>query len=494
MDAWEQLITRLKEMNDLGFARNLAEWDLEVMMPPGGAASRSRVIATLEGLTHDRLTDPKLGELLTELESQELDEERSASVRVLRRHYDKATKVPGALVKEIAEVTSTGFHAWHEAKEAADFSVFEPHLKKIVALKKEYADAIGYKTERYEALFDDYEPDMPPADAERIFDELARGLAPIFEQVAERAGPRPRWMHRDFDNTKRVEFCAWLAQHVGYDTKDGRLDTSPHPFTIPVGLHDTRQTVQRSSVPVAEAILTTLHETGHALYDLGLPQSDLPINDTPSMGIHESQSRLWENHVGRSAEFCEFVLPHLQERFPELAGLSPDEFHRGINRPERSLIRVEADELTYPLHIIVRFQLELALFRDEIDVSDLRDAWDAGYDKRVGIRPSNDAEGILQDMHWSIGFLGYFPTYTLGTLYAAAFYAKAQEELGDLSDELRKGETGRLLEWLRVNIHSKGYLKPATELARDVLGTDLSVEPFLNHVRSRYSQLYDLSF
>ncbi|MDQ4064726.1 MAG: carboxypeptidase M32, partial [Actinomycetota bacterium] len=352
MDAWEELVTHLKEMNDLAFAGSLAHWDLEVMMPPGGAASRSRVLATLEGLVHDRLTDPKLGELLDELESTHLDDdEKAASVRVLRRRYDKATKVPGALVKEIAETTSNGYHAWHEAKEAADFSIFEPHLKKTVALKKDYADAIGFETERYEALFDDYEPDMPPADVERVFDELATGLSPIFEQVTERVGPRPQWMHRDFDNTKRVEFCDWLARHVGFNTNNGRLDTSPHPFTIRAGLNDTRQTVQRKSVPVAEAVLTTLHETGHALYDLGMPQTDLPINDSPSMGMHESQSRLWENHVGRSREFCEFVLPHLQERFPELSDLSPEEFHRGINRPERSLIRVEADELTYPLHI-----------------------------------------------------------------------------------------------------------------------------------------------
>lgn len=493
MDAWDQVVTRLKEMNDLGFARNLCEWDLEVMMPPGGAESRSRLIATLEGLIHERITDPKLGELLDELGSRELDdEEKRASVRVLRRRYDKATKVPGELVKEIAEVTSNAYHAWHEGKGAADFSIFEPHLKKIVALKKDYADALGYETERYEALLDDYEPDMAPAVVEKIFDELAAGLGPIFEQVTQHAGPKPSWIHRNYDNAKRVEFCNWLAHRVGYDTNAGRLDTAPHPFTIPLGFNDTRQTVQRDSVPVAEAIFTTLHETGHALYDLGIPQTDLPIADTPSMGIHESQSRLWENHVGRSRAFCEFVLPHLKERFPELGGLSPDEFHLGINRSERSLIRVEADELTYPLHIIVRFQLELALFRDELDVADLRDAWDASYEKHVGIRPSNDAEGILQDMHWSIGFMGYFPTYTLGTLYAAAFYAQAQKELGDLSGELRKGETGRLLEWLRDKIHSKGYLKPAPDLARDVLGTDLSVQPFLEHVKTRYGELYDL--
>ncbi|MDQ4065207.1 MAG: carboxypeptidase M32 [Actinomycetota bacterium] len=493
MDAWERLVARLAEMADLRHARNLAHWDLDIMMPPGGAASRARMVATLEGLLHERFTDPQLGDLIAELESQDSDDiERTASVRVLRREYDKATKVPIALVKELAEVTSNSYPVWFEAKTAANFALFEPHLKRIVALKKDYADALGYKTERYEVLLDDYEPDMPPIVVENLFDELALGLAPIFEQVTQRVGARPAWRHRDYDDAKRVEFCTWLAQHVGFDMRTGRLDTSPHPSTIRVGIGDVRQTVERGGGSVTDAVFTTLHETGHALYDQGMPNTDLPIGDSPSMGMHESQSRLWENHVGRSRAFCEFVLPHLQARFPELDDLSSDDFYRGVNRPERSLIRVRADELTYPLHVIVRFQLELALFRDELDVADVRDAWDSAYEKHLGIRPANDAEGVLQDMHWAIGYLGYFPTYTLGTLYAAAFYRKAEEELGDLTDELRKGETTRLLEWLRAKIHSKGYLKPASDLARDVLGTDLSAQPFLDHVKTRYGELYGI--
>lgn len=491
MGTWEKLDERLAELADLRRALSLMHWDMEVMMPPGGAPTRSRSIATLEGMIHERVGDPDLGEIIGKLESTDPDDAaKKATLRLLRKEFDKATKVPADLVKELAEVTSNAYHAWNAGKEASDFSLFQPHLERIVELKKRYADALGWETERYDALFDDYEPDMKAAEVEAVFDELVAGLADLIDPVIMAAGRKPDWLRGDFDDVKRVNFCDWLARHVGFDEAGGRLDTSPHPFTIQVGPADVRQTVQRKGGAIVEAVFTTLHETGHALYDQGLPKGDGPVADTPSLGIHESQSRLWENHVGRSRPFCEFVLPHLKERFPELGTLTPEEFHRGANHPERSLIRTEADELTYPLHIIVRFELELALFRDELTVADLPGAWDASYEKHVGIRPPDHARGILQDMHWSIGYLGYFPTYTLGTLYAAAFFAKAESDLGGLDDDLRKGDPSRLLDWLQTNIHSKGSLKPAPELARDVLGEGLSAQPFLDHVRGRYGALY----
>ena len=494
MDAWEKLDERLAELADLQRASSLLHWDMEVMMPPGGAPSRSRSVATLEALVHERVADPELGNLIGELEATDPeDAEKRATLRLLRRDFDKATKVPAALVRELAEVTGNAYHAWHEGKGASDFTILQPHLERIVVLKKEYADALGWETERYDALFDDYEPDMKATEVEAIFDELVAGLADVIDPVIHAAGPKPLWMHSDYDDAKRIGFCNWLARKVGFDAESGRLDTSPHPFTAGVGPADIRQTVQRNAVPLTEAIFTTLHETGHALYDQGLPKHDGPIADSPSVGFHESQSRLWENHVGRSHAFCEFVLPHLKERFPEIGSLAPDDFYRGANRPERSLIRTEADELTYPLHIIVRFELELTLFRDELSVADLPGAWDATYEKHVGIRPPDHARGVLQDMHWAIGYLGYFPTYTLGTLYAAAFFAKAEDDLGGLEDDFRKGDCSRLLDWLRTNIHAQGAIKTAPELAQDVLGEGLSAKPFLKHVRTRYGELYDVS-
>ncbi len=494
MRAWEQLEERLAELADLRRTLSLMNWDMEVMMPSGGAATRSRSIATLEGMIHERITHSDLGNIIGELEvTDTADVERKATLRLLRREYDKATKVPAELVKELAEVTSNAYHAWHEGKEASDFSILQPHLERIVGLKKEYADALGWETERYDALFDDYEPDMKASEVEAVFDELVVGLSDMIDPVIHAAGKKPDWLRGDFDDAKRVEFCRWLARHVGFDTANGRLDTSPHPFSTQVGPKDVRQTVQRKGGAIVEAVFTTLHETGHALYDQGLPKGDGPVADAPSTGFHESQSRLWENHVGRSRAFCGFVLPHLKERFPEIGTLTPQEFYRGANHPARSLIRVEADELTYPLHIIVRFELELALFRDELSVADLPAAWDAMFEKHIGIRPADHAQGVLQDMHWAIGYLGYFPTYTLGTLYAAAFFARAAADLDGLDEDLRAGDCSRLLGWLRTNIHSKGYLMSAPELARDILGDGLSAQPFLEHVRARYGELYDVS-
>lgn len=493
--AWNRLLPRIEKIVDLWRAINVLHWDMEVMMPARGAATRSRSLATLETLAHERVADPELGELLDELAAQsDLTEEQRASVRILKREYDKATKVPAELVHELAEVTGNAYQAWTEAKEKSDFAVLQPHLERIVELKKQYADALGYASERYDALFDDYEPEMTTGEVESVLRELVDGLKDLIEPILAAAGPAPDWLTGASENGQRLPLSTWLAQHLGFDLEAGRVDTSPHPFTITVGPEDIRQTVRVTSPSIVENVLSTMHETGHALYDQGMPKTDLPIAGTPSMGIHESQSRLWENHVGRSRAFATFLLPHLKERFPAtLRDLSPDDFYSGMNRPERSLIRTDADELTYNLHVVLRFELELALFRDELTVADLPKAWDAGMEKHVGLRPTDHATGVLQDMHWSIGYMGYFPTYSLGTLYAAAFFAKALEELGSLDEDLARGDGSRLLDWLRINIHSKGYLKPAPELARDVLGEGLSARPYLDHIRARYGELYDVN-
>jgi carboxypeptidase Taq len=290
-----------------------------------------------------------------------------------------------------------------------------------------------------------------------------------------------------------MDFSHWLVRQLGFDTDAGRLDVSPHPFTSGVGRADIRQTTRTIPDELMASIYATAHETGHALYEQGLPEEllDLPVGTFPSLGLHESQSRLWENQVGRGRSFTTFMLPHLKEMFPaQLGDVTPAEFYRGVNDVRRTLIRVHADEVTYNLHLALRLEIELALFRDELEVADLPDAWDDAMEKHVGIRPPDAANGVLQDMHWSIGALGYFPTYTIGTLYAAAFFATAEQELGGLEDDLAKGEAGRLLQWLRDNIHSKAYLYPAKELARQVLGSELSVEPFLRYLRQKYSELY----
>ena len=495
--SWERLRPLLDEIADLAAALRLMHWDQAVMMPPAGGAARARAIATLQGLLHARITDAGVATLLEELQADEsLDTDRRAHVRILARDYAKATKVPPELVKELAELEGLAYQAWTEARPASDFSILQPHLERMIVLKKEQADALGWEGERYDALLDDYEPDMKTAEVEAMFADLIKGLKPIVDTVLEAAPHAPDFLSQSYDPAKQEAFSQWLVRQLAFDTNGGRLDTSPHPFTAQIAPGDVRQTTKADPKDLMMSIFATIHETGHALYEQGIPEhlAGLPAGHAPSLGIHESQSRMWENQVGRSRAFTEFMLPHLKDHFPqELGMLTPDEFFTGANHPRRSLIRVTADELTYNLHVALRFEIEVALFRGKLAVADLPDAWDAGMEKYLGIRPESHADGVLQDMHWSIGALGYFPTYTLGNLYAAAFFAKAKDELGGLEEDLRKGNGSRLLQWNRDNIHSRAYLKPAKALGEDVLGEPLSARPFLDYVEAKFTRLYEAS-
>ncbi|MEA2433759.1 MAG: carboxypeptidase Taq [Actinomycetota bacterium] len=471
-------------------------WDQHVLMPAAGAGGRAGAMATLQAIAHDRLTNPRLGEILEELSVDgSLDETRAASVRVLKRDHEKATKVPERVVREIAEEQGLAFQAWTEARAASDFSILEPHLARMVSLKKEEADALGWEHERYDALLDQYEPEMLTSEVEALFTDLVNKLRPLAEQILQKAGDRPEWLTDAYEIDKQTDFCHWLIQVLNFDTTRGRLDVSPHPFTIHIGPGDVRQTTRYDERNLMMSIQGTIHESGHALYEQGIPEEflGLPVGETRSLGLHESQSRLWEIMVGTGRPFTEFLLPHLKDRFPsQLSGIDPDDYYRGVIHPRRSLIRVNSDAVTYNLHITFRFELELALFRDELEVKDLPEAWDAAMEKHVGIRPDDIANGVLQDMHWSIGALGYFPTYSLGTLWAAALYRKAEEELPELSDDLRKGETGPLLEWLREKVHRPANTRPAKEIAQAVLGESLSADPFIEYLKQKYSEVYGL--
>jgi len=496
-EAWSRLQKRLEELTDLGGIASLVDWDQAVLMPPKGGASRARAAATLESLIHDRFTDPAFGELLAALEDDgSLDDIGKRSIELLRRNYDRETKVPADLVRELAETTNFAYQAWTEARPASDWTAFEPHLTKVVDLKKQQADAIGYEGERYDALLDLYEPGMTSVEVEAMFEELVQGLRPIVDAVLEARAPRPEFLSGNYLESKQEQFNQWLTRHVGFDGDAGRLDVSPHPFTIQVGRDDIRQTTRYSAEDLPSSIYATLHETGHALYDQGFNPEwhDLPIGSFASLGMHESQSRMWENQVGRSRAFTAFMLPELKKLFEgELGSVTPDGFFEGVNYPERSMIRVEADELTYNLHIVARFELELALFRDELDVADLPAAWNDKIEEHVGIRPQNDGEGVLQDMHWASGMQGYFPTYSLGTIYSAALFDKANADLGGLEEDFRAGETARLLEWLRTNIHSKGHMLDAKDLATKVLGEQPTAQPLLDYLKTKYSDIYSIT-
>jgi carboxypeptidase Taq len=492
---WDRLLPRLHELSDLRSAAALLHWDQAALMPPKGAPARARAMATIESTFHNRLVDPEIGELLDRLSDDDINETTAAHVRVLRRHYDRATKVPAELVRAIAEARGLAYQAWTQARPANDFKTLEPHLENLIALKKEEADAVGWENERYDALLDVFEPDARTQEIETLFSELVQDLRPIADSITEVAGERPEWHLGNYDEATQQDFCRWLVGEIGFDFEAGRLDKSPHPFTMGIAHGDTRQTIRTDPRFLMTSIYAAIHETGHALYEQGIPASlaGLPAGTYSSLGMHESQSRLWENQIGRSRPFTDWMLPHLKERFEtELGSITPEEFHRGVNHPRRDLIRVEADEVTYNLHVALRFELELEMFRDKLEVADLPGAWDDGMEKHVGIRPDCDRNGVLQDVHWSIGALGYFPTYTLGTLYAAAFFAVAHADLDGLEDDVRRGDTGRLLEWLRERIYSKAFLIPAKELGEEIIGEQLTVEPFLSYLRTKYSEIYDL--
>jgi carboxypeptidase Taq len=496
-DAWDRLVAKLEDLSDLGRAAALMHWDQAVMMPPGGAPSRARAQATLEAIMHARLTDPAVGDLLAELESDaDLDDDQRASLRILRHDYDRATKVPADLVKEMAEVQGHSYQAWTEARPEDDFSILEPHLEKLLRLKREEADALGYEGERYDALLDAFEPGMTAAEVGEMFTDLVSGLEPLNDAVLGVERPAPEWLSAEYDEATQREVCQWLVETLNFDTTRGRLDESPHPFTMGLVPSDVRQTTRAERNNVLASIFAAIHETGHALYEQGLPSdhTDLPVGRAPSLGMHESQSRMWENLVGRSREFTGFLLPVFKERWEEQLGMiSPDDFYAGVNHAQRSLIRVTADELTYNLHVAVRFELERALLRDELPVSELPDAWDDAYEKRIGIRSPNRADGVLQDMHWAMGAIGYFPTYTLGNIYSAALFAKAADEVDGLREGFTRGETRPLLEWLRENIHSEGYRHDARTLAEKVTDGPITARPLLDYLTDKYSELYDVT-
>jgi carboxypeptidase Taq len=331
---------------------------------------------------------------------------------------------------------------------------------------------------------------MTTAEVRRMLDQLVEGLKPIQQRALASERKQPEFLFTAYDEARQESFCRWLVERIGFNFDAGRLDTSPHPFTSRVGRGDIRQTIRTDPRNPLSAIYAALHETGHALYELGIPEDllDAPAGRAPSLGMHESQSRLWENQVGRSRAFTDFLLPHLKEVFPEEIGMAtPEEFYWAVNHAGPSLIRVEADELTYNLHIAVRFELEVALMREELEVADLPGAFDERMESHLGLRPPDDSVGVLQDMHWAVGTFGYFPTYTVGNLYAAALYAAARADLDALESDLRAGETTRLLGWLRTRVHQQAYLRDAKDLMATLVGDAFDARPLLAYLAEKYA-------
>ncbi|HET6575655.1 MAG TPA: carboxypeptidase M32 [Fimbriiglobus sp.] len=499
-DAYAELIRCAKEVSLLQSCAAVLGWDQQTYMPKAGAPLRGDQLALLASLAHEKATDPRFGDLLAAVEASKPgpDSIEAANARELRHTYDRATKIPKRLVEELARVTTLAQQAWQEARASNHFPAFRPLLEQVLALKREEAQAVGYKDHPYDALLDEYEPGATAAEVKQVFAELSKELAPLIRKVAD-SGKKPRAdvLRRDFPTDRQRWFAEAAAAAIGFDFSSGRLDTTAHPFCSGFGPGDCRLTTRYNPRAFHEAFFGVLHEAGHGLYEQGLPAEHFgtPCGSYCSMGIHESQSRLWENQVGRGRPFWDHFLPRLKQAFPgTLDDVTPDDFAFAVNEVKPSFIRVEADEATYNLHVVLRFELELDLVSGNLAVADLPGAWNERFAKLLGLTPPTDAEGCLQDIHWSFGGVGYFPTYTLGNLYAAQFMHAAGREVGAdaLVGAFRAGDFTPLRSWLRERIHSHGRRFRAADLCRRASGETLSPAPFLQYLSEKLSRLYGM--
>ncbi len=495
-DAYSNLISRLREIGQIDSASALLDWDAETYMPKNGLAVRAEQLALLARLSHERMTDSAVGDLIARLDEPCDDEVVETNVREIKRHYTRATKIPTSLVERIARVSTVAKESWQKARENSHFETFKPHLAELVDLRCQVADAIGYATERYDALVDEFEPGITTAEITRLFSSLQAPLSEFVHAVSEAPSkPDPSILQRKFPIETQKLWCRQMAAEIGFNFDSGRIDVSTHPFCSGSAPSDVRLTTRYLEKFFNSATFGTLHEAGHGLYEQGLPEAHVftPRGQAVSLGIHESQSRLWENFVGRSRPFWERYYPQCQLAFSDaLTDVSLDDFYFAINAISPSLIRVEADEVTYNLHIIVRFEIERDLIGGKLAVGEIPEAWNEKMATLVGIRPENDADGCLQDIHWSMGGFGYFPTYALGNLYAAQFFARARKDIPNLMDFIGRGEFAPLLEWLRVKIHQHGQHYRASELVQRVSGRALSIEPFLDYVSDKFAPLYGI--
>lgn len=495
---YNHLLRHRRETALLSSIDSLLGWDERTQLPTAAGEYRAEQMTLLAGLIHKRETDRQLGVWLEELSASPLaadpHSDTGTVIRELKREYDRRVKLPQALVEELARTSVLGQQAWVEARKRNDFPSFQPLLTKMVSLKREEADALGYPECRYDALLDGYEPGALTSQVARVLAGLRDQLVPLVAAIRDsKREPDVSILHRRYRIDAQREFGQRVAAQIGFDFKRGRLDVTAHPFCSEMGPHDCRITTRYNERHFNEAFFGILHEAGHGIYGQGLPpdQYGLPTGRYVSLGIHESQSRMWENQVGRSRAFWQFGYPLAQKTFPEaLAEVPLDDFYFAINDVRPSLIRVEADEVTYNLHILIRFELEQALINDHFPVAELPAAWNKKYQEYLSLTPPNDAEGVLQDVHWSAGLFGYFPTYSLGNLYAAQFFAQSDRDLGGLNTQFARGEFVPLKQWLVDKIHSQGRRYTAAQLVERVTGRPLTHESLMRHLRTKFAPLY----
>jgi carboxypeptidase Taq len=492
-DAYRDLLERSEKLTNVRTASMALGWDQRVMMPEGGTPARAGQLSTLSGLGHELLVDDEVGDWLEKAESADLTDEQAAVVRELRREYDRSAEVPAELVERLAAHQAETQQVWQEAKAADDFERFAPDLEELIDLHRERAAAIEPDANPYRVLYEDGLPYLPLEAVEGIFDELREGLVPLIEEIETdgRELPSP-FTGRSYDDDDQMALSQEVVDLLGYLEARGRLDTAPHPFMSGTQF-DARITTRFRERDPIDALMATIHEFGHATYQLGLPKEEYgnPLGASLSSGVHESQSRFWENHVGRTRAFWEFFLPTMKDHFPHLADVSVDEAYAAVNRiyPE-NLIRVEADELTYHLHIILRCEIDRAFVEGDLDVSEIPETWNEKMDDYLGVVPETNTDGCLQDTHWSSRFAA-FQGYTVGSVLAAQLDAAIREDL-DVDGLIREGEFDPLWEWMTEHVHRYGQRYPTEELIEVATGEPLTAEYFLEYVESKYGELYDL--
>lgn len=498
--AYEELIRRSREVALLASCRGVLAWDQETYMPRAGAAYRGEQLALLTGMVHEKATAPEIGELLGEIEGSDRVNDplavEAVNVREIRRSYDRRVKLPRSLVEARTRAVAQAMQAWREAREADDFSRFRPHMEEVLRLRREEVAILDVGETLYDTLLDEHEPGATTVQLQQVFGGLRDELVPLVEAVVDSGRtPDVGILERSYPIAQQEVFGEMAAAAIGFDFEVGRLDVAAHPFTTTLGTEDTRITTRYNECLFSEAFFATLHEAGHGIHGQGLDRAHYgtPMGTAPSSGIAESQSRMWENAVGRGRAFWSFFFPRVQQVFPEALGdVAPEAFYFAINAVAPSFIRVEADEVTYNLHILLRFELEQALVAGDLPVSDVPGAWNETFGRYLGITPPDDVQGCLQDIHWSSGYFGYFPSYALGNLYAAQFFVQAREDLGDLDAQFAAGEFEPLKVWLTERIHRQGTRYRPDELVEVVTGKPLSHRPFVEYLKAKFGPLYGI--
>lgn len=492
----DQLKAILGEVSDIGRAAAVLGWDQQVNMPPGGGEARGRQLGTLGKIAQEKFIADEVGQLLDDLKSEfGSDSDEAAMIRVAARGYEKAKRVPPSFIVEQAVVTAKAFDAWVEAKAKSDFSIFQPHLEKVVELVRKYVSFHPKADHPYDTLLDDFEPGMKTSDVQAIFDELRPQQVELIKAIAASKQVKDDFLHRKYNEKKVWDFSETIIKRFGYDFNRGRQDKAPHPFETTFSVNDVRITNRFETDNPLATLFSAMHESGHAMYEQGVNPAyeRTALESGASLAIHESQSRMWENIVGRSFPFWEHFYPALKKLFPsQLDGVGVRAFYKGINKVEPSFIRVNADEATYNLHIMLRLELEIAMVEGKVNVKDLPEIWNAKMQEYLGVVPPNDAKGVLQDVHWSGGSIGYFSTYALGNLVSAQLWEKIEKDIKGLDEKFRKGDFSELLGWLHKNIHQYGRKFEPQTLMLNVTGSKITPAPYVRYLKKKYGEIYGL--